>query len=153
MVVFKHRYMLFEIFVNLDREGKGEDEVTFSEHGITLAIKQSLEVNFGEYGLAASLNRLQVQYFNPITKLCVVRCLRREHQKVWCAITLITSIGRCSAFFNLLDLNGSIRASRKYALKYDKAKFEQYKLMQGDRQSEETLKLVYNCFEKLKNLA
>ncbi|KAH9320892.1 hypothetical protein KI387_015531, partial [Taxus chinensis] len=105
MVVFKHRYLVLEIFLNPDREGKKEDERTLSELGITQAIKQSLETNFGEHGLAASLNRLQVQYLNPITKLCVIRCLRREYQKVWCAITLITSIGRCPAFFNLLDLS------------------------------------------------
>uniref|UniRef100_A0A0D6R3E5 Ribonuclease P/MRP protein subunit POP5 n=1 Tax=Araucaria cunninghamii TaxID=56994 RepID=A0A0D6R3E5_ARACU len=150
MVVYKHRYLVLEIYLNPDREDK--DDGAFSDVAITIAIKQSLEANFGEHGLAASLIRLKVQYFNPVTKLCIVRCLRREYQKIWCAITLITSIGNCPAFFNLLDLNGSIRSCKKYALKYDKAKFALYNLMQGGRQCEEVHKLAFNCFEKIKRL-
>jgi len=152
MVAFKNRYLVFEIFLDPNRETGKEDEVALNQFSITKAIRDSLLVNFGEHGLASTAVYLQVKYANPITKLCIVRCLRKDYNKVWCAITLVTSIEQCPAFFNLLDLSGSIRACKNYALKYDKAKFEQYKLMRGDKLSEVILTVVHNCFEQLKFL-
>lgn len=152
MVAYKNRYLVFEIFLDPNRESGNEDEVALNRLSITKAIKDSLLVNFGEHGLGSCVGYLDVKYSNPITKLCIVRCLRKDYQKIWCAITLITSIEECSAFFNLLDLSGSIRACKNYALKYDKAKFEQYKLMRGDNLSELILTLVDNCFRQLEIL-
>jgi len=152
MVAHKNRYLVFEIFLDPNRENGKEDEVDLNRFSIMKAIKDSLLVNFGEHGLAAAVGYIQVKYANPITKLCIVRCLRKDYHKIWCAITLITSIEQCPAFFNLLDLSGSIRACRNYALKYDEAKFEQYKLMRGDELSEAIFTLVHNCFEELKVL-
>ena len=47
---------------------------------------------------------------------------------------------------------GSIRACKTAALKCDEAKFEQYKLMVGDRVMPEVTKQVQNCLEKIKLL-
>nr|ABK23912.1 unknown [Picea sitchensis] len=152
MVAHKNRYLVFEIFLDPNRESGKEDDVVLNQFSIMKAIHDSLLINFGEHGLASCVGYLQVKYANPITKLCIVRCLRKDYHKVWCAITLITSIEQCPAFFNLLDLSGSIRACKNYALKYDKAKFEQYKLMRGDQLSEVILTLVHNCFGQLKIL-
>ena len=43
---------------------------------------------------------------NPITKLCIIRASREDHQKVWSAITMVRSIGNCPVLFSLLDLSG-----------------------------------------------
>lgn len=47
-----------------------------------------------------------VKYVNPITKVCIIRASRDEHQKVLAAITMVRSVGNCPVVFNLLDLSG-----------------------------------------------
>ena len=47
-----------------------------------------------------------MKYVNPLTKLCVIRVSREDHQKVWAAITMVRSIGKIPESFNLLDVSG-----------------------------------------------
>lgn len=54
-----------------------------------------------------------VKYVNRITKVCIIRVSRDEHQKIWSAITMVRSIGGCPVVFNLLDLSGKLVASIK----------------------------------------
>lgn len=49
-----------------------------------------------------------VKYVNRITKVCIIRISRDEHQKIWSAITMVRSIGGCPVVFNLLDLSGKL---------------------------------------------
>ncbi|XP_025826371.1 probable ribonuclease P/MRP protein subunit POP5 isoform X3 [Panicum hallii] len=93
-----------------------------------------------------------VKYVNPVTKLCIIRVSREDHQKVWAAITMVRCIGKIPVSFNLLDMSGSIRACKKAALECDEAKFEQYKLAAGDRVTPEIIQSVQSCFEKIRGL-
>ncbi|SPT18059.1 unnamed protein product [Triticum aestivum] len=103
MVHFKNRYMVMEVFIDASR---GEaDPVILTQFNITKVIRDSIQLNFGECGLAASLGSLQVKYVNPVTKLCVIRVSREDHQKVWAAITMVRSIGKIPVSFNLLDVS------------------------------------------------
>ncbi|XP_051216584.1 probable ribonuclease P/MRP protein subunit POP5 [Lolium perenne] len=150
MVHFKNRYMVMEVFIDV---GRGEvDPVILTQFNITKVIRDSIQLNFGECGLAASLGSLQVKYVNPLTKLCVIRVSREDHQKVWAAITMVRSIGKIPVSFNLLDVSGTIRASKKTALECEEAKFEQYKLSAGDRITPEIIESVKNCLDKLRGL-
>jgi ribonuclease P/MRP protein subunit POP5 len=47
-----------------------------------------------------------VKYVNPVTKLCIIRVSREDHQKVWAAITMVRCIGKIPVSFNLLDMSG-----------------------------------------------
>lgn len=150
MVHFKNRYMVMEVFIDASR---GEaDPVILTQFNITKVIRDSIQLNFGECGLAASLGSLQVKYVNPLTKLCIIRVSREDHQKVWAAITMVRSIGKIPVSFNLLDVSGSIRACKKAALECEEAKFEQYKLAAGDRMTQDIIESVQSCFAKLKGL-
>ncbi|KAF0890596.1 hypothetical protein E2562_003798, partial [Oryza meyeriana var. granulata] len=119
---------------------------------ITKAIRDSIQLNFGECGLAACLGSLQVKYVNPITKICVIRVSREDHQKVWAAITMVRSIGKIPVSFNLRDMSGSIRACKKAALECEEAKFEYYKLAAGDRITPKFVETMKGCFDKIKGL-
>ncbi|XP_044453208.1 probable ribonuclease P/MRP protein subunit POP5 isoform X2 [Triticum aestivum] len=142
--------MVMEVFIDASR---GEaDPVILTQFNITKVIRDSIQLNFGECGLAASLGSLQVKYVNPVTKLCVIRVSREDHQKVWAAITMVKSIGKIPVSFNLLDVSGSIRACKKAALECEEAKFEQYKLAAGDRMTQEIIESMQSCFAKLKGL-
>ncbi|KAL3714431.1 hypothetical protein ACJRO7_006370 [Eucalyptus globulus] len=152
MVGFKNRYMVMEVFLDPNRELGVDDPIILTQFNVSKAIRDSILVNFGECGLASSLGSFQVKYVNPITKLCIIRASREEHQKVWAAITLVTSVGNCPVLFNLLDLSGSIKACKKAALKCDELKFEQYKLASGSRLSPEVIQQMHNCQEKIKIL-
>ncbi|KAG2571044.1 hypothetical protein PVAP13_7KG059700 [Panicum virgatum] len=105
MVHFKNRYMVMEVFIDA---GRGEsDPVILTQFNVTKVIRDSIQLNFGECDLAASLGSLQVKYVNPVTKLCIIRVSREDHQKVWTAITMVRSIGKIPVSFNLLDVSAS----------------------------------------------
>ncbi|KAJ3690779.1 hypothetical protein LUZ61_019943 [Rhynchospora tenuis] len=141
-----------EVLVDLNRETGDPDPIVLSGFNVTKAIKDSIQLNFGECGLASSLLSFQVKYVNPITKICIIRASRDDHKKIWAAITMVRSIGRCPVTFNLLDLSGCIRVCRRKALECDETKFEQYKLLYGDRVTPEIEKSVKNNFERIKAL-
>ncbi|XP_021858711.1 probable ribonuclease P/MRP protein subunit POP5 isoform X3 [Spinacia oleracea] len=152
MVGFKNRYMVLEIFLDPNKDLMVDDPVIVTQFNVSKAIKDSILVNFGECGLASSLGSFQVKYVNPITKLCMVRTSREDYQKVWCAITMVSSIGNCPALFNLLDLSGSIKACRKATLSCEEAKFEQYKLAKGGQVTDELNRQMQNFLERIKVL-
>lgn len=128
------------------------DPVIITPYNVTKAIKESILVNFGECGLASSLGSFQVKYVNEITRLCIIRASREDHQKVWSAITMVRSIADCPVIFNLLDLSGSIKACKKTALKCDEVKFEQYKLVVGSNLSAQDTQKMQFYLDKTKGL-
>ncbi|GER46765.1 ribonuclease P/MRP protein subunit POP5 [Striga asiatica] len=171
MVGFKNRYMVMEVFLDPSKDFSIDDPIIITQFNLSKAVKDSILTNFGECGLASCMSSFQgimnlygssslssgnpflaVKYVNPITKVCIFRTSREDYQKVWAAITMVKSIGTCPVVFNLLDLSGSIRACRNAALKCDESKFEQYKLLAGDRISSGTHQQMQNCLEKIKVL-
>ncbi|KAL6615119.1 hypothetical protein ACP70R_037389 [Stipagrostis hirtigluma subsp. patula] len=148
MVHFKNRYIVMEVFIDAGRAER--DPVILTQSNILKVIRDSIQLNFGECGLAASLGSLQVKYVNPLTKICIIRMSREDHQKVLAAITMVRSIGNIPISFNLLD--GTIRACKKAALECDEAKFEQYKMAAGDRITPDIIQAVQSCFDKIRGL-
>uniref|UniRef100_A0A0E0PJW0 PdxS/SNZ N-terminal domain-containing protein n=1 Tax=Oryza rufipogon TaxID=4529 RepID=A0A0E0PJW0_ORYRU len=146
-----NRYMVMEAFI--DTAGKGQsDPLILTQLNSTKAIRDSIQINFGECGLAACLGSLQGIYelYSSIVKseLCVIRVSREDHQKVWAAITMVRSIGKIPVSFNLRDVSGSIRACKKAALECEEAKFEYYKLAAGDRITPKFVETMESCFNK-----
>ena len=96
------------------------------------AIRDSLQLNFGDAALGGALASLQgasspllahrsrcalsaaqrryhaaVKYFNARTGLLVLRCGRGEHAAVWASLTLLTQLRGRAAMFRLLHLAGT----------------------------------------------
>ncbi|KAF8410975.1 hypothetical protein HHK36_003513 [Tetracentron sinense] len=145
MVGFKNRYMVMEIFLDPNRDLARDDPIIVTQFNLSKAIKDSMLINFGECGLAATLGSFQVKYVNPITKLCIIRTAREEYQKVWSAMTMDS---KNDCFFVL----GSIKACKNAAIKCDEAKFEQYKFLVRDGLTPEITQHMQNCLEKIKQL-
>lgn len=59
MVQFKNRYMVMEVFVDANRELGDNDPIILSAFNVSKAIKDSIQLNFGECGLAVSLGSFQ----------------------------------------------------------------------------------------------
>ncbi len=77
-VRFKNRYLLVEV---IWKDGRADDSLT--EPILQSVLRESLAVNFGDYGLGLALQSLQVKYFNSLTNVLIVRC-DREHWKEVC---------------------------------------------------------------------
>lgn len=73
----KNRYLLLEL-----KWKDGRCDESMQESTIQSAIRDSISINFGDYGLALSAGSLHVKYFNPLTNMCIVRCSREQLQEV-----------------------------------------------------------------------
>ncbi|KAK8945690.1 putative ribonuclease P/MRP protein subunit POP5 [Platanthera guangdongensis] len=152
MVQFKNRYMVIEVMINGSKDSSGNYPIIVTEYNLLKAIKDKILLNFGECGLALSLGSLQVKYVNPSTRLCVIRTSRHDYQKIWAAMTMVKSIGKCPITLNLLALSGTIKACKSAALKCEEAKFEEYKLEVGNLITPERLSQIRSYSEKIKML-
>ncbi|KAK7838043.1 putative ribonuclease p/mrp protein subunit pop5 [Quercus suber] len=147
MVGFKIRFMIVEVFLDLNRDLAGHDPIVIAQfNGSKTAFLYTLESEVLLHHLDPS------NYVNPTTKLCIIKASREEYQKVWSAITMVRSIGNCPVLFNLLDLSGSIKACRNIALKYDELKFEQYKLVVEACLAIDAIQHMQSCLDKIKVL-
>lgn len=77
MVRFKNRYLLLELIWKDARI-----DLSLPEAALLGAFRDSMQSNFGDYGLGTALASLQVKYFNSVTGLCIVRCSREQHRQV-----------------------------------------------------------------------
>lgn len=152
MVQFKNRYLVIEVLINGGKDSSGNDPIIITEYNLSKAIKDNILLNFGECGLALSLGSLQVKYANPSTKLCIIRTSRDDYQKIWSAMTMVKSIGKCSVTINLLALSGTMKACKSAALKCEEAKFEQYNLEAENHLTPEKLSQIRGYIEKIKAL-
>ncbi len=73
----KNRYLLLEL-----RWKDGKIDESMQESAIQTAIRDSIGVNFGDYGIALCTGALQVKYLNPLTGMCMLRCARDQLQEV-----------------------------------------------------------------------
>lgn len=64
MVGFKNRYMVVEVFLDPNRDLVGDDPIIVTQFNVAKAIKDSILVNFGECGLAATLGSFQGWYIS-----------------------------------------------------------------------------------------
>ncbi|XP_078180456.1 putative ribonuclease P/MRP protein subunit POP5 [Carex rostrata] len=152
MVQFKNRYLVMEVILDPNRETGASDSIELTEFNVRKAIEYSIQLNFGECGLASSHSSFQVKYLNKLTKICIIRVSRDDHQKIWAAITMVRTIGKCPVLFNLLDLSGCIRVCRRKALECEETKIKQHKLMLGGHVTPEFEKSVKNNLGKIKAL-
>lgn len=123
MVRFKNRYILAEL-VWRDRK---IDE-SFGEAAILQVLRDSIEVNFGDFGLGQALSSLQVKYYNCYTQLCVIRCSRDGYRQVWAAMTMVTDINHRAVLLRLLHLSGTIGCCKEMAMKLNSLLVERSKL-------------------------
>ncbi|XP_019441485.1 PREDICTED: probable ribonuclease P/MRP protein subunit POP5 [Lupinus angustifolius] len=152
MVGFKNRYMVMEVFMDPNRDQVGVDPIIITQFNVSKTIRDSILVNFGECGLGSAIGPFLVKYVNPVTNLCIIRISREDYQKVWAAITMVRSVGNYPVVFNMLDLSGSIKACKIAALRCEESKFEQFKLMVGDRLSPTDINRMNSNLEKIKCL-
>eukprot|EP00271_Cylindrocystis_brebissonii_P008709 TRINITY_DN23196_c0_g1_i1.p1 TRINITY_DN23196_c0_g1~~TRINITY_DN23196_c0_g1_i1.p1 ORF type:complete len:162 (+),score=22.92 TRINITY_DN23196_c0_g1_i1:131-616(+) len=125
MVRFKNRYMVYEVVA----EGSEDETKWFgalpqglSESSVMTAVREALQLQFGDVGLGTALGTLQVKYFNPVTGACLLRCSRAQRHEVLCAIACIKEIKRKRLIMRLKHVSGNIINAQSALLMFDVTK-------------------------------
>ncbi len=79
----KNRYLLLEL-----KWKDGKVDESMQESTVQTAIRNSIGVNFGDYGVALCTGALQVKYYNLLTGMCLVRCARDQLREASCPVPL-----------------------------------------------------------------
>ncbi|MBA0847030.1 hypothetical protein Goshw_011417 [Gossypium schwendimanii] len=66
--------------------------------------------------------------------------------------SILVNFGECGLASSLGSFQGNIKACKTAALKCDELKFEQYKLMVGERLLADVTQHMQNCLEKIRIL-
>uniref|UniRef100_A0A7S0YRF2 Ribonuclease P/MRP protein subunit POP5 n=1 Tax=Polytomella parva TaxID=51329 RepID=A0A7S0YRF2_9CHLO len=111
MVRYKNRYLVVEL---LWKDGKFD--YSLGETPISQALKDSVSLNFGDYGQGLMSQSLQVRYFNPFTNVAIVRCTEACKNQAAVAVTLLDEVKsrRCSTV--LRYTSGRIQKAKEMAL-------------------------------------
>ncbi|KAJ3175616.1 hypothetical protein HDU87_006114 [Geranomyces variabilis] len=127
MVRFKNRFLLFRLHYNDDppagpassRHAALIDPVI---HGgnISSAVKESILLNFGDYGAGIAATSTAVKYFSPWTNTGVLRCARDHFELVWAALTFVTQLKGKSCTFRVVHVGGTIKSVQQETLDLDR---------------------------------
>lgn len=115
MVRFKNRYFLISVQTH-----SRTDLSEWNEKHLNNAIRDSIQLNFGDFGSSAVSQSLQgiypfggcwlsvsaVKYFNPYTGIGIVRASRDFYRMVWASFTLINTIQAVSIAINAIHVSG-----------------------------------------------
>ncbi|KAF5831184.1 hypothetical protein DUNSADRAFT_13487 [Dunaliella salina] len=108
MVRFKNRYLLVRLNWK-DRAAEGLNEL-----GLVKALRDSLEVQFGDVGLGSSFQSLQVKWYSPFSRLGVVRCDREACKQVCSSIAQLKDINFRKVVVEPLHVCGTMQACQRH---------------------------------------
>lgn len=112
MVRFKNRYLVCEVLWEDGKYDPGVKNKDFYE-----AIRESIGVNFGDWGTGMLMNSLSVKYWNSATNVGIVRCLRDEFRLLWAGITFINHIRNRKVRIKVVYTAGTVRNCQKQVVK------------------------------------
>ncbi|RIA91172.1 hypothetical protein C1645_768217 [Glomus cerebriforme] len=131
MVRLKNRWLLFE-FIFDDTPDKfhlstsssysslSQKFEALSTRDVYSVIKDSIQLNFGDYGVGCIAASISVKYFSPFTNIGVLRVSRDHYHIVWGAMTFISQIKTRSCLIRVLHLGGTIKQCQLSAINYDR---------------------------------
>ncbi|KAF9261405.1 hypothetical protein L218DRAFT_961414 [Marasmius fiardii PR-910] len=141
MVRFKNRWLLIEFLpvhgsedgVKIDLSTTSSTRIQSQIEGkhIWAAIKQSVISNFGDVGWGSVGLSLNVKYFSPITRICIVRVARDHHKIAWGAVTLLKSIEGVGVLPNVIHISGTIKHAQLAAIEHNRIVIARYRAQAG----------------------
>lgn len=148
MVRVKYRYILAEILTD---KYINKVKLPLREDDLKQAIRDSVELLHGDYGLACIQAGFSIKMYNPATRVFIVRVRRKFHSVLGSSLPFITSIGKLKLGFRTLRLSGTIRSAHKFLIQHDKDKLtEMVQRLQASAQMEKELaKMIERCHRRL----
>ncbi|GBC04741.1 hypothetical protein RclHR1_05840002 [Rhizophagus clarus] len=127
MVRLKNRWLLFEVIFEDNSHlhssssfSSSRKQEALSTRDVYSAIKDSVQINFGDYGVGCIAASISVKYFSPFTNIGVLRISRDHYHIVWGAMTFITQIKTRRCLIRVLHLGGTIKQCQLSAINYDR---------------------------------
>jgi len=127
MVRLKNRWLLFEVIFEdtlhhstSSYSSPSQKLEALSTRDVYSAIKDSVQTNFGDYGVGCIASSISVKYFSPFTNIGVLRISRDHYHIVWGATTFITQIKTRRCLIRVLHLGGTIKQCQLSAINYDR---------------------------------
>eukprot|EP00735_Rhodelphis_limneticus_P010553 TRINITY_DN3318_c0_g1::TRINITY_DN3318_c0_g1_i1::g.30972::m.30972 TRINITY_DN3318_c0_g1::TRINITY_DN3318_c0_g1_i1::g.30972 ORF type:complete len:151 (+),score=7.35,sp/Q9UU90/POP5_SCHPO/36.15/3e-25,RNase_P_Rpp14/PF01900.14/5.4e-31,KRAB/PF01352.22/1.9e+03,KRAB/PF01352.22/0.27 TRINITY_DN3318_c0_g1_i1:96-548(+) len=118
MVRFKNRYLVCEFSFEEFSKEEYINNATLSS-----TLKDAIARYYGDYGLAAVMQGIQVKYFSPVTGLAIIRSPRDHFRQVWTCLTLITQVKGRPVSCRVFHVGGTMRSCQKVALKFSQDEF------------------------------
>ena len=84
---------------------------------LLFAVRDSVQVNFGDFAAGALMTPLNMKYFNHLTNLCILRASRDNHELVRAATSLVKSVKGRTVCFTCRHVAGTIRACQEAAIR------------------------------------
>ncbi|TPX57985.1 hypothetical protein PhCBS80983_g03469 [Powellomyces hirtus] len=121
MVRFKNRFLLFHIHYE-GTPNRAPPPIDTTIHGghISSVLKESILLNFGDFGAGIAATSTGVKYFSPYTSTGIIRCSRDHYQMVWAALTFVTTLRGRNVLFRVVHVGGTIKSAQQETMKLDK---------------------------------
>ena len=104
MVRLKHRYIIGQI---ISENSLDSEHVLFNSKDLQLALKTSVQTNFGDFGTGSFL--IFFRYFDAESGIFVLRCGREHEVQVHFALSCIDFIKKHPVIVRSLGIAGSAR--------------------------------------------
>uniref|UniRef100_G3MNN1 Ribonuclease P/MRP protein subunit POP5 n=1 Tax=Amblyomma maculatum TaxID=34609 RepID=G3MNN1_AMBMU len=118
MVRLKHRYVLVEILWK-DWQDPHIFELPVTEKDIYACVRKAVHFLHGDFGVGVTKFNLAIKFFNPHTRVFLLRTRRGAHTLTLSALPFVKKIKDEAATLRVLKLTGTIRSCLKYLKKYD----------------------------------
>ena len=116
MVRFKNRYLLVRVVDEIDsKKASRRGTPGLSLRDVYYAVQESLDKNFGQFGLVVISASLQIRYFDADSGICLVRVSANHVSVLRAAMAFVTKIDDVACRLCVEKQAGSIRTCRRFA--------------------------------------
>ncbi|KAJ3015978.1 hypothetical protein HKX48_004277 [Thoreauomyces humboldtii] len=122
MVRIKNRWLLIRVHLEPSRDSPAATiDTSLTSKSIYHLLKDSLQLNFGDYGAGISASSIGVKYFSPFTHTGIIRCSRDQYQMIWAALTFVTKCKGTPCVIRVLHNSGTIKKIQEETVACDRA--------------------------------
>jgi ribonuclease P/MRP protein subunit POP5 len=82
------------------------------------ALRDSIALNFGDFGYGENSASMSVKYWNPVTGLAIIRSSRDDFRQILAALFFITHVKARKVKISTLYCAGTIRTCERQAVNY-----------------------------------
>lgn len=119
MVRFKNRYLLCAIATE---NGSEAQVYNLQSRDILNAVRASLSVNFGDFGVGQLMASLAIKLWSPALGLCLIRSSRDHFRTAWGAITFVTALSNVPQLgrvrLHVIHVGGTIKSCQESAVEH-----------------------------------
>jgi ribonuclease P/MRP protein subunit POP5 len=113
---FKNRYILVEM---MWEDGKVDEGVTAVD--LFKALKESVALNFGDWGAGTQQTALTCKYWHALTNMAIFRCARDNAKLVLASLALLRLIRGRVVTCNTIHVAGTIRSCQETTIRHHQA--------------------------------